>query len=105
MNTAVSNVSHCCRSEEKMNRTRLVRHSMLCLSFLITLIVAVQHAHAQEGQNEKVTGTVVSLSRTTITIRTTDGRYQLFTLGPGMKKPPALAVGSLVEITSSATED
>jgi hypothetical protein len=101
MNKAVSNVSGC-RSEDKMNRTRLARYSMLCLCFLIALIVAVQHAHAQA---EKVTGTVVSLSRTTITIRTTDGRYQLFTLATGVKKPPALAVGSQVEITSSPTDD
>jgi len=85
-----------------MNRTRLIRYSMLCLSFLITLIVAIRPAQAQD---DKVTGTVVSLSRTTITIRTTDGRYQLFTLAAGMKKPAGLAVGSQVEITSSATED
>jgi hypothetical protein len=81
---------------------QLVRCSMFCLYFLIGLTVAIQPAHAQD---EKSTGTVVSLSRTTITIRTTDGRYQLFTLAPGMKKPPALAVGSQVQITSSATED
>jgi hypothetical protein len=75
---------------------------MFCLYFLIGLTVAIPPAHAQD---EKSTGTVVSLSRTTITIRTTDGRYQLFTLAPGVKKPPALAVGSQVQITSSATED
>jgi hypothetical protein len=101
MKKAVSKVSRC-RSEDKMNRTRILRCSMLCLCFLVALIVAIRPAHAQD---EKSTGTVVSLSRTTITIRTTDGRYQLFTLAPGVKRPPALAVGSQVEITSSATDD
>ena len=86
-----------------MIRTQqLIRCSMLCLYFLIVLTVAIQPATAQE---EKITGTVVSLSRSTITVRTSDGKYQLFTLAPGVKRPQTLAIGSQVEITSFATDD
>jgi len=86
-----------------MIRTQqLIRCSMLCLYFLIVLTVAIQPAKAQE---EKVTGTVVSMSRSTITVRTSDGKYQLFTLAPGVKRPQTVAIGSQVEITSFATDD
>jgi hypothetical protein len=81
---------------------QVVRSSMFCLYILIGLFVAIQPASAQE---EKVTGTVVSMSRSTITLRTSDGRYQLFTLAPGVKRPQGVTIGSQVEVTSSATDD
>jgi hypothetical protein len=79
-----------------------VRCSMFCLYFLIGLIVAIQPASAQD---EKVTGTVVSLSRNTMTLRTSDGRYQLFTFASGVQRPQGATIGSQVQVTSSATDD
>jgi hypothetical protein len=82
---------------------QLVRCSMLCLYLLIGLVVAIQPADAQDDM--KFTGTVVSLSRSTITVRSSDGRYQLFTYAPGVRKPQMLTIGSQVQVTSSATDD
>jgi hypothetical protein len=60
-----------------MNDIRhLVRWSMLLLSLLIILFVAIQPAGAQD--DTKFTGTVVSSSRSTVTVRTSDGQYQFF---------------------------
>jgi hypothetical protein len=87
-----------------MNDTRqLVRCSMLFLSLLTVLLVAVQPAGAQD--DTKFTGTVVSLSRSTVTLRTSDGRYQLFTFAEGMRKPQTIPIGSQVQIISVATDD
>lgn len=87
-----------------MNDTRqLVRCSMLFLSLLTVLLVAVQPAGAQD--DTKFTGTVVSSSRSTVTLRTSDGRYQLFTFAEGVRKPQTIPIGSQVQIISVATDD
>ena len=76
---------------------------MLFLSLLTVLLVAVQPAGAQD--DTKFTGTVVSSSRSTVTLRTSDGRYQLFTFAEGVRKPQTIPIGSQVQITSVATEE
>jgi hypothetical protein len=87
-----------------MNDTRqLVRCSMLFLSLLTVLLVAVLPAGAQD--DTKFTGTVVSSSRSTVTLRTSDGRYQLFTFAEGVQKPQTIPIGSQVQIISVATDD
>ena len=87
-----------------MNDIRqLVRCSMLFLSLLTVLLVAVQPAGAQD--DTKFTGTVVSLSRSTVTVRSSDGRYQLFTFAEGVRKPQTIPIGSQVQIISVATDD
>ena len=87
-----------------MNDTRqLARCSMLFLSLLTVLLVAVQPAGAQD--DTKFTGTVVSSSRSTVTLRTSDGRYQLFTFAEGVRKPQTIPIGSQVQIISVATDD
>ncbi len=87
-----------------MKSTRpFVRCSLLFLGLLIVLFVASQPAQAQD--DTKLTGTVVSSSRTTVTIRTSEGRYQVFTFAPDVRKPQSIPTGSQVEITSVATEE
>jgi hypothetical protein len=87
-----------------MNNTRqLVRCSMLFLSLLTVLLVAVQPSGAQD--DTKFTGTVVSSSRSTVTLRTSDGRYQLFTFAEGVRKPQTIPIGSQVQIISVATDE
>jgi hypothetical protein len=77
---------------------QLVRCSMLFLGLLIGLFVAIQPAGAQD--DTKFTGTVVSSSRSTVTVRTSDGRYELFTFAAGVRKPQTIPIGSQVQITS-----
>jgi hypothetical protein len=72
---------------------------LLTISSLAVLLFASQPANAQEAQTS--TGSVVSTSRNTLTIRNTDGRYQLFVLDNTTKKPATIAIGSQVRITSS----
>lgn len=87
-----------------MNDTwQLARCSMLFLSLLTVLLVPVQSAGAQD--DTKFTGTVVSSSRSTVTLRTSDGRYQLFTFAEGVRKPQTIPIGSQVQIISVATDD
>jgi hypothetical protein len=87
-----------------MIRTRqIIRYSVLCLYLLIALVGVIQAANAQDDM--KLTGTVVSFSRSTVTVRTSDGRYQLFTFAPGVTRPQTLTVGSQVQVTSSATDE
>ncbi len=79
------------------------RCSMFFLSVIIVVLVTIQPARAQD--DAKLTGTVVSSSRSTVTVRTSDGRYQLFTFAPGARKPQTIPAGSQVQIISIATED
>lgn len=67
------------------------------------LLFTMQPASAQESTT--FTGEVVSTSRNTVTIRTTDGHYQLFVFDRGIKKPSTIATGSRVRITASGEED
>ncbi len=70
---------------------------------LLSLLFGTQPVRAQ-GETE-LTGTVVSSSRNTVTVRDTNGRYQLFTFDRNVRKPATLPVGSQVRVTSSASDD
>src|SRR3569833_601711 len=72
---------------------------LLTISSLAVLLFTSLPANAQEAQTS--TGSVVSTSRNTLTIRTSDGRYQLFVLDNTTKKPASIPAGSQVRITSS----
>lgn len=75
---------------------------VLTISSLAVFLFASQPAHAQEA--ETTTGSVVSTSRNTLTIRTTEGRYELFVLDNTTKKPASIPVGAQVRITSSEND-
>src|SRR3569833_2560471 len=72
---------------------------LLTISSLAVLLFTSLPANAQEAQTSN--GSVASTSRITLTIRTTEGRYQLFVLDNTTKKPASIPVGAQVRITSS----
>ena len=74
------------------------------VSSLAVLLFTARPANAQEGGGTS-TGSVVSTSRNTLTIRTADGQYQLYVLDRTTKKPATIPIGSQVRITSSQDED
>ena len=84
--------------------------SLLCrvvaLSVLFTsagiLSIPVQ---AQESQQETITGTVSSLTRTTILVKTNDGLFRLFNFDRNTTKPAAIPVGSEVRVVSYPAGD
>ncbi|HVW11319.1 MAG TPA: hypothetical protein VHC90_22190 [Bryobacteraceae bacterium] len=79
--------------------SRLLR--ILIISSLAVLVFAGRPAIAQTTGTS--TGSVVSTSRNTLTIRTSDGRYQLFVVDRTTRKPATIPIGSEVRVTS--TED
>jgi len=84
--------------------------SLLCrvvaLSVLFTsagiLSIPVQ---AQESQQETITGTVSSLTRTTILVKTNDGLFRLFNFDRNTTKPAVIPVGSEVRVVSYPAGD
>jgi hypothetical protein len=74
----------------------------LIVSSLAVLLFTGQTANAQEAGTS--TGSVVSSSRNTLTIRTSDGQYQLYVLDRTTKKPATIPAGSQVRITSTEDE-
>jgi hypothetical protein len=75
---------------------------LLIISSLAVFSFTGQLANAQESETS--TGTVVASSRSTLTVRTTDGQYRLFVLDNTTTKPATIPVGSQVRITSSEDE-
>jgi len=68
-----------------------------------TLLMMPPLARAQEDTT--TTGTIVSSSRNTITLRTSSGQYQLFILETGATRPATLASGTQVRVISIAGDD
>jgi len=52
-----------------------------------------------------MTGTVVSSSRNTLTVRNSSGQYQLFVFEGDVRRPANLTLGSQVRVTSTAGDD
>jgi hypothetical protein len=76
-----------------------------CTVFM-TLLGLFMGSQPVLAQNEtELTGTVVSSSRNTVTVREMNGRYQLFTFDRDVRKPATLPVGSRVRVVSSASDD
>jgi hypothetical protein len=68
-------------------------------------ILAVTPPGAMAQDDTTTTGTVASVSRNTLTLKSGNGPYQLFTLDRNTRKPAQLAVGSAVRVTSIASDD
>lgn len=60
---------------------------------------------SQQMNENSLTGTVVSSSPNTITLRTENGLYQLFVFARGAARPGAIANGTRVRITSTQGDD
>jgi hypothetical protein len=66
----------------------------------LAIALALTGTSAKAQDETTITGTVVSSSRNTLTVRTGDGRYQLFTFERDVQRPSALPVGSRVRVVS-----
>jgi hypothetical protein len=77
------------------------RGSLICgLTVLTALLVISRPAGAQDETT--LTGTVLSSSRNTLTVRSGTGQTQLFAFGRSVRKPTTLPVGAQVRVVSSA---
>jgi len=87
---------HSCQARKRIGR---------CNAFMafVGLLLGSQPVLAQS--DTELTGTVVSSSRNTVTVREMNGRYQLFTFDRNVRKPATLPVGSRVRVLSSASDD
>jgi hypothetical protein len=58
-----------------------------------------------QANTQTTTGTVASVSRTTLIVRTADGQTRLFVLGADTTKPSSIPVGASVTVTSTPGPD
>ncbi len=70
---------------------------------MLAMMFAGQTVSAQDETT--LTGVVMSSSRSTVTVRATDGRYQLFTFESDARRPASLPAGTRVRVTSTAGEE
>lgn len=68
---------------------------------LIALMLSIHPAKAQVST--ALTGTVVSTGRNSLTVKTGDGQYVVFTFARGIRRSGTISVGSQVRITSAPT--
>jgi hypothetical protein len=73
---------------------------------LATSAVGQTQTASEQGEHAGATvGTVVSVSRQTMTLRTDDNKFQLFVFNNNMVRPKGLTPGSRVRVESSATDE
>jgi len=90
--------------ETNMHSSR-IRKFIRQLIVLIAFLGFLTGSRPLFGQNEEFTGTVVSSSRNTVTVRDTRGRYQLFTFDRNIRKPATMPAGSNVRVISTPGDD
>ena len=82
---------------------------VLCSVFAATLVASAlgqtQTASEQAESAGSTVGTVVSVSRETMTLRTEENKFQLFVFNNNMVKPKGLSRGSRIRVESSATDE
>jgi hypothetical protein len=82
---------------------------VLCSVFAATLVTSAlgqtQTASEQAESAGSTVGTVVSVSRETMTLRTEENKFQLFVFNNNMVKPKGLSRGSRIRVDSSATDE
>jgi len=82
---------------------REVRSVAACSSVLaLAVLLMVSPAMAQVSN--AINGTVVRSTRTSITVRTPDNQFIVFSFERGMKKPAMIPVGSQVRVISDTTD-
>ncbi len=87
-----------CRFKHEQ-RALLLWAAVLSTLFLVSTI-------SLQAQNETpFNGTVVAISRHTITVRDDNGNYDLFVINRDTTKPAAINVGSEVQVTSTPTDE
>jgi len=87
-----------------LQKQQYLSGALMCgLTLLTALAVTSRPAMAQDEAT--LTGTVVSSSRNTLTVRSVAGQFHLFVLEQSTRKPATLPIGSRVRITSSPGEE
>jgi hypothetical protein len=97
-----------------------MRTFTLVLSLSLFLFSVTKRSTAQDQQNSSssqasnpsesphdglIEGTVVSVSRATLVVRTGDNQFQLFTYGPGVVPPSSLVPGVRVRVTAGQQDE
>jgi len=73
--------------------------AVLSILFTAAPFLAIP-AQAQESQQTTITGTVSSITGTTMLVKTTDGLFHLFNFDRNTTKPPKIPIGSEVRVVS-----
>jgi len=74
-------------------------------SLLISTMFLSVPMHAQESQLETITGTVNSLTRSTMLVKAEDGLFKLFSFDRNTTKPATIPLGSQVRVISYPSGD
>ena len=86
------------------SKPQFAARQMLGPAVFAVLLMTALPAFAQDADST-FTGTVSSASRSTLTVRSSTGRYQLFVYDRGTTKPAAIPVGSQVRVTWTVGDD
>jgi hypothetical protein len=79
--------------------------SVVAATLVTSALGQTQTASEQTEQPGSTVGTVVSVSRQTMTLRTGDNQFQLFVFNNNMVRPKGLSPGSRIRVESSATDE
>jgi hypothetical protein len=94
------------RVTRKSDADSLGWYRAIALSFLLTSgLFLSMPMQAQESELLTVTGTVNSVSRTTMVVKAEDGRYRLYSFDRNTSKPATIILGSQVRVLSYPSGD
>jgi hypothetical protein len=83
----------------------LLLRSLVAATLATCAIAQTQSASEQTEPAGSTVGTVVSVSRQTMTVRTDDNQYQLFVFNNNAVRPKGLTPGSRIRVASSSTDE
>src|SRR5205823_2397305 len=104
-------ISACTRASSNLGslmRTRELKlvGSLFASFFIVSLASGQQNTAPSQSPNENaVEGTVVSVSRDTLVVRTDDNEFHLFTYAPGAVRPKSLAPGARARVTAGPADE
>jgi hypothetical protein len=82
------------------NKGNYTRGSTISVAaVLLALLISSIPVYAQDEST--ITGTVVSSTRNTLTVRASNGQTQLFIFSRNARRPPSITVGSQVRVVST----
>jgi hypothetical protein len=92
-----------------MPNRRLARYFLIALVFMGCLELKVNSqstsSSSDAARESTVEGTVVSLSRETLVVRTDENQFQLFTYAPGAARAKSLAPGARIRVTAGPADE
>jgi hypothetical protein len=95
-----------------MRSTAVALFLSICFFSLVTRSTAQdqqnrssQVSSSEASNNDTTEGTVVSVSRATLVVRTGDNQFQLFTYGPNAVRPSSLVPGMRVRVSAGPLDE